>query len=62
MEIQKMPPKLLTLHISYDGLDSKIWRDIQLCNDTPLNQLAYIIMVAFDTLGYHQYYVQSCGE
>ena len=62
MEIQKMPPKLLTLHISYDGLNSKIWRDIQLCNDTPMNQLAYIIMVSFDTHAYHQYYFQSCGE
>lgn len=62
METQNMPPKLLTLHISYDGLDNKIWRDIQLCNDTPLNQLAYIIMVSFDTHAYHHYYIQSCGE
>lgn len=62
MDAPKMPQKLLTLHISYDGLDSKIWRNIQLCNDTPLNQLAYIIMVSFDTLAYHQYYIQSCGE
>ena len=51
----------LVLRIGYDGLDKVIWRDVAVDKDMPLNELAYLILVAFDTMASHLYVIRSAG-
>lgn len=53
---------ILVLRIEYDGLDKVIWRDVVVDKDMPLNELAHLILVAFDTMAYHLYVIRSAGE
>ena len=52
----------LVLRIGYDGLDKVIWRDVAVHKDMPLNELAYLILAAFDTMANHLYVIRSAGE
>lgn len=54
--------RILTLHIALDGLEKVIWRHVEVADDMPLNQLAYLIMVSFDTDANHLYVIYSGGE
>ena len=54
--------RILTLHIALDGLQKVIWRNVEVADDMPLNQLAYLIMVSFDTNANHLYVIYSGGE
>ena len=49
----------LVLRIGYDGLDKVIWRDVAVDKDMPLNELAYLILVAFDRSEEHTSELQS---
>lgn len=52
----------LVLRIGYDGLDKVIWRDVAVYKNMPLNELAYLILTAFDTMANHLYVIRSVGE
>lgn len=48
-----MAAKVFTFHISYEGLEDKIWRNIAVSSNYRLDQLGYAVLAAFDTMAYH---------
>ena len=48
-----MATKVYTFHITYEGLEEKIWRKVEVSSNYRLNQLGYMVLAAFDTLAYH---------
>lgn len=48
-----MAAKVYTFHITYDGLEDRIWRKVEVSSNYRLDQLGYMILSAFDTLAYH---------
>lgn len=62
MEKYEYHIKNLALRISYDGLDKVLWREVVVDTGVPLNQLAYLILSAFDTKAQHMYVIMSAGE
>ncbi len=48
-----MTTNVYKLHVEYEGLESKIWRDIEVSGNYYLNRLGYAILATFDTLAYH---------
>lgn len=56
-----MAAKVYTFHICYEGLENKIWRDIEVSSNYRLDQLGYVILAAFDTLAYHLFHFSYKG-
>ncbi len=56
-----MRAQILTFHVTYKGLEDKIWRDVQVSSTSCLDQLCYLVLAAFDTMAYHLFDVQ-CGQ
>lgn len=60
--------KVLLFKVSIDDLEEKIWRKIEILDDSTVADLAYAILASFDSLAYHLYeinhngIVYSCGE
>jgi len=52
-EVFCMAAKVYTFHISYEGLEEKIWRNIAVSSNYRLDQLGYAVLAAFDTMAYH---------
>ena len=48
-----MATKVYTFHITYEGLEEKIWRKAEVSSNYRLDQLGYMVLAAFDTLAYH---------
>lgn len=48
-----MAVKVYTFHISYEGLEEKIWRKVEVSSNYRLDQLGYMVLAAFDTMAYH---------
>ena len=48
-----MAVQVYTFHVSYEGLEHKIWRELKVSSNYRMNQLGYAVLVAFDTLAYH---------
>ena len=48
-----MATKVYTFHITYEGLEEKIWRKVEVSSNYRLDQLGYMVLAAFDTLAYH---------
>ncbi len=48
-----MKTNVYKLRVEYEGLESKIWRDIEVSGNYYLNRLGYAILATFDTLAYH---------
>ncbi len=48
-----MAAKVYTFHITYEGLDEKIWRRVEVSSNYRLDQLGYMVLAAFDTLACH---------
>ena len=48
-----MSAKVYTFHITYEGLEEKIWRNIAVSSNYRLDQLGYAVLAAFDTMAYH---------
>ena len=48
-----MAAKVYTFHITYEGLEEKIWRKVEVSSNYRLDQLGYMVLAAFDTLAYH---------
>ena len=50
-----MATKVYTFHITYEGLEEKIWRKVEVSSNYRLDQLGYMVLAAFDTLAYHMF-------
>ena len=50
-----MTTKVYTFHITYEGLEEKIWRKVEVSSNYRLDQLGYMVLAAFDTLAYHMF-------
>ena len=48
-----MSTKVYTFHITYEGLEEKIWRKVEVSSNYRLDQLGYMVLAAFDTMAYH---------
>ena len=48
-----MTAQVYTFRVTYDGLEDKLWRTIQVSSRYPMNRLGYCILATFDTLAYH---------
>ena len=48
-----MATKVYTFHITYEGLEEKIWRKVEVSSNYRLDQLGYMVLAAFDTMAYH---------
>ena len=48
-----MSAKVYTFHITYEGLEEKIWRNIAVSSNYRLDQLGYTVLATFDTMAYH---------
>lgn len=48
-----MATKVYTFHITYEGLEDKIWRKVAVSSNYRLDQLGYTVLAAFDTMAYH---------
>ena len=54
--------KLLTFNVAIEGLETKIWRKIQIMSRFTLADLAYTILATFDSLAYHAYEIKYNGD
>ena len=50
-----MATKVYTLHISYNGHNERIWREVEVSSNYRLNQLGYLVLAAFDTTASHMF-------
>lgn len=48
-----MATDIYTFQITYQGLEEKIWRKVEVSSSYRLDQLGYLVLAAFDTLAYH---------
>ena len=59
--------KVITFKVEIKGLENKIWRKIEISDNSTLADLAYTIFATFDSLAYHLYEIKhgddiySCG-
>ena len=49
--------KLLKFKVGIEGLEDKIWREIEINDRRTVADLAYTILSTFDSLAYHLYYI-----
>lgn len=56
-----MATQIYTFRITYEGLEDKIWREVQVSSNYRLDQLGYLVLAAFDTLAYHLFAVEYKG-
>lgn len=61
-ELEAMPHLVLTLHVSCCGLEEKVWRDIQICNDATLQDFARTMLASLDIEDLSDYTIISAGE
>ncbi len=57
-----MKASVYRLHVGYEGLEDKIWRDIEVSSNYFLNMLGYAVLATFDTLAYHLFEFHIRGE
>lgn len=48
-----MATQVYTFHITYNGLEDRIWRSVAVSSNYRLDQLGYLVLAAFDTMAYH---------
>ena len=48
-----MAAQVYTFHITYEGLEEKIWRRVEVSSNYRLDKLGYMVLAAFDTMAYH---------
>lgn len=60
--LEKMPQKILTLHVACSGFENLVWRDIQVCNTISMHQLAQVILDYLDVKDLSNYTIVSAGE
>lgn len=57
-----MKTNVYKLHVEYEGLENKIWRDIEVSGNYFLNYLGYAVLATFDTMAYHLFEFEIKGE
>lgn len=57
-----MKTNVYKFHVEYEGLESKIWRDIEASGNYLLNYLGYAVLATFDTMAYHLFEFEIKGE
>ncbi len=57
-----MATDVYNLHVEYQGLENKIWRDIEVLGNYFLNCLGYAVLATFDTMAYHLFDFTINGE
>ena len=50
--------EVLIFKIGIDGLDNKIWREIEIPSRRTVADLAYTILASFNSLAYHLYNIE----
>lgn len=53
-----MMTKVLTFRVGIEGLEDKIWREIEIHDERTMADLAYTILATFDSLAYHLYNIK----
>ena len=53
--------KVLKFKVGIEGLEDKIWREIEINNRRTVDDLAYTILATFDSLAYHLYNIKYKG-
>lgn len=53
-----MREKILTFRVEIDGLENKIWREIEIPSRRTVADLAYTILASFGSLAYHLYNIK----
>lgn len=53
-----MAAKVYTFHITYGGLEERIWRKVEVSSNYRLDQLGYLVLATFDTMAYHLFEFQ----
>lgn len=48
--------------ITYEGVENRIWREIQISSNSYLCQLGYTVLATFDTLAYHLFEISCEGK
>lgn len=54
--------KVLKLRVGIEGLEEKIWREIEVLEKSTVADLAYTILATFNSLAYHLYSVEYKGK
>lgn len=54
--------KVLTFKVEIEGLETKIWRKIEITDSKTVADLAYTILASFDSLAYHLYKIIHDGK
>lgn len=54
--------KVLMFRVGIEGLEDKIWREIEITDRRTVADLAYTILATFDSLAYHLYTIKHKGE
>lgn len=54
--------KVLTFRVEIEGLETKIWRKIEITDSKTVADLAYTILASFDSLAYHLYKIMYEGK
>lgn len=50
--------KILKFKVGIEGLENKIWREIEINDRRTVADLAYTILATFDSLAYHLYNIK----
>lgn len=53
---------VITAKIVYKNCDNKIWREIQISENSFLCQLGYVLLATFDTMAYHLFCIEHSGK
>ncbi|MBP3478402.1 MAG: plasmid pRiA4b ORF-3 family protein [Oscillospiraceae bacterium] len=48
-----MAAKVYTFRVSYEGMEDRIWRKVEVSSNYRLDQLGYMVLAVFDTMAYH---------
>lgn len=54
--------KVLKLRVGIEGLEEKIWREIEVVEKSTVADLAYTILATFNSLAYHLYDIEYKGK
>lgn len=54
--------KVLTFKVEIEGLENKIWREIEITDRRTVADLAYTILATFDSLAYHLYDIKHSND
>ena len=53
-----MAAKIITFHMTYEGLEDRIWRDVEVSSRARLDQLGYVVLATFDTMANHLFRIE----